>query len=116
MDTQSEQVQEQTVHSFSVYGTLRDDDDSGATWTAPFLLDLPPNSAFDGIVKGFRMVRNQVHNYPYALKTDNDEDLLVVRVLTFPAEIFSRKLAEADVIEMYVDQISICRYDCWYVL
>lgn len=88
-----------TVNSFAVYGTLRDDDDSGATWTQPFLQQHV--SAKSGRVVGMKMFQNAVDPWPYALLTQSPEDHVRVRIVSFDSDVFGAKLAFADEIEMY---------------
>jgi hypothetical protein len=94
---------------FATYGTIRDDDDSGAEWTRRFLVGLVP-PARSATVRGFAMWRNKRDNWPWALRTDVDTDFIRVRLLGFSAPTdpravadakFARKLAEADEIEQY---------------
>lgn len=91
---------------FATYGTIRDDDDSGAEWTRAFLRGLVP-PARTGAVRGFAMWRNARDNWPWAVPvdsaTDGDTSVITVRALNFgdSAAAFAAKLAEADEIEGY---------------
>lgn len=64
---------EEDVNAFAVYGTLRDDDDTGATWTADFLHGCNRENVCSGRVRGFEMYMNSDHNWPYALLKSNTE-------------------------------------------
>jgi len=52
-----------TIDYIAVYGTLRDDDDSGAEWTGRFVGDI--HSAYSGVVEGATMYWNTELNYPF---------------------------------------------------
>merc|ERR1719195_1869213 len=54
---------------FFVYGTLRDDDNSGALWTSSFTKGV--SHAFDAKVYGFKMYRSKRHKFPFAIRTHN---------------------------------------------
>ena len=112
-----------SVQHLAVYGTLRDDDDSGAEWTVPFLAGLV--SARSGLVDGAELYRSNEGPWPFAMlhpraaalreeyalptaaaATSLDADsadassVLHVRVLNFGgAAEFAVKLRAADVIE-----------------
>jgi len=86
---------------FAVYGTLRDDDDTGASWTKQFLQEAKHERIYTAHVHGFKMYMNKVHRWPYALRTNNQDDFIVVRVIEFPPEIHDDKLRQADEIENY---------------
>ena len=86
--------------SFFVYGTLRDDDNSGAKWTSKWCSDL--SHACNAKVYGFKMYKSKQLNYPFALKTNNKNDIMIGRMITFKDKnIFYHKLLEADQIEDY---------------
>ena len=86
-------------NGFSVYGTLRDDDDSGAAWTAKFLKGMDKSKAQTAYVKGFRLYQNKVDNYPFALLTNNVDDMITTRLISFEPDLLPSKLVEADEIE-----------------
>lgn len=89
-----------TITRLAVYGTLRDDDDSGASWTSSFIANR--TSACSGIVRGAKLYWAHKLNYPCALVTNNTNDHIHVRVMTFgTGEEWTRKLVEADRIEGY---------------
>jgi len=86
--------------SFFVYGTLRDDNDSGARWTAKWTKNI--SFACPAKVYGFKMFQCKKLNYPFALRTGNKHDVIVGRFVTFhDANVFNHKLMEADKIEHY---------------
>lgn len=110
-----------TVRHLAVYGTLRDDDDSGAVWTAEFLRGL--TSARGGTVRGARLYWSDQGSWPFAMVherssarfaadpapssadgaaiCEHESDLLHVRLLQFESssDSFATKIAAADVIE-----------------
>ena len=88
-----------SIRSFAVYGTLRDDDDSGAAWTAGFISGL--SSARSGVVRGLRLFQVCSLNYPCAIVTNDASHHIHVRVLSYPAAAFPAKLRMADRIEGY---------------
>lgn len=106
------------VRHLAVYGTLRDDDDSGAVWTASFLRGC--TSARGGTVRGARMYWSAEGSWPFAMlheqssarsaeppaaataaTCEHESDLLHVRLLTFESSsaAFAAKIAAADEIE-----------------
>lgn len=88
--------------SFFVYGTLRDDDDSGAKWTKKWCRDI--SHACNAKVYGFKMYKCRKLKYPFALRTNNDNDFMIGRLITFnDKDLFYHKLFEADQIEDYDD-------------
>jgi gamma-glutamylcyclotransferase (GGCT)/AIG2-like uncharacterized protein YtfP len=90
------------VTSFAVYGTLRDDDDSGADWTQGFIKG--HESIIAGKVTGYSLYKNSRENWPYALKHapgSSSGEGVCVRVISFPADLFPQKLIEADDIENF---------------
>ena len=88
-----------SITSLAVYGTLRDDDDSGAPWTAAFIADR--RAAFSGLVRGVRLYHITELHYPCAIITDDVQHHIHVRVLQWDAATFPAKLREADLIEGY---------------
>ena len=85
---------------FFVYGTLRDDDSSGAPWTKPFTKGV--SQAFDAKVFGFRMYKSRRLKFPFAVRTNNAKDFMVGRVLQWnDRHKFHEKLLIADKIEDY---------------
>lgn len=88
---------------FACYGTLRDDDDSGAPWTQAFIEGA--SDCFGGCVPGFKMYVCEAFAWPFAVYTGTHEDLLVVRVISFFADrqLARKKLSDADKIEDYDD-------------
>lgn len=93
--------QDENVSHFFVYGTLRDDDDSGSPWTGPWIANC---IAKDGQCSGYKMFQERNLNYPYAVKTDNPNDVLIGRVLTWKdSATILAKLKSADDIEEYED-------------
>ncbi|CAF1358527.1 unnamed protein product [Rotaria sordida] len=85
-------------HLLATYGTLRDDNDSGAPWNPPFIQGIA--SATTGRVTGYRLFFNPKLNYPFAISTGDANDSVVVRVLAWPTrEQFEQKLDEADKME-----------------
>lgn len=89
--------------SFFVYGTLRDDDDSGASWTANWIAG--HSSAVNAKIYGYKMYKHPSCNYPFAIQT-NDEmnNFMIGRLLTFDESLFAIKLKEADLIEGYDEE------------
>lgn len=93
---------ERGISAFAVYGTLRDDDDTGATWTAKFIEGSDRAGIRTGRVRGFEMHSNRDHNWPYALWTPTARaSSIVVRYIPFPACEFPSMLSYADSIENY---------------
>jgi gamma-glutamylcyclotransferase (GGCT)/AIG2-like uncharacterized protein YtfP len=84
-----------TPSSFFVYGTLRDDDDSGAPWTASWVKD---GKGIGAKVFGYKMFLE--YSYPAVMQSD-EKDFVVGRRITFPPELFKEKLRIADEIENY---------------
>ena len=93
--------QDEKVSHFFVYGTLRDDDDSGSPWTGPWIANC---NAKDGQCPGYKMFQEKHLNYPYAVKTGDPNDVLIGRVLTWnDSATILAKLKSADDIEEYED-------------
>jgi len=89
------------IRSLAVYGTLRDDDDSGAPWTAPFVADV--DVATFGAVRGCKMFWSKTLNYPFATLTHDPADIVRVRVLHWTdGAAFAAKVAAADAIEGFI--------------
>jgi gamma-glutamylcyclotransferase (GGCT)/AIG2-like uncharacterized protein YtfP len=91
------------VLHFAVYGTLRDDCDalSCQEWTTKFVKDMSstPRTAR---VRNMKMVYTQslTENWPYALPSDDINDVVVVRLVEFRHN-WAEKLIEADGVEQY---------------
>merc|ERR1719242_2575235 len=97
---QSKKHSRSNVNRFFVYGTLRDDDNSGAPWTAYWT----KNASFCSYAKvyGFKMYKSKKLNYPFALQTNNPNDYITGRLLQWNHKAtFDQKLLEADHIENY---------------
>eukprot|EP00483_Globobulimina_turgida_P007910 UN07926 len=87
---------------FFCYGTLRDDDDSGALWTAKWTKDV--SYACNAKVYGFKMYKERKLKHPFALRTHNNNDYMIGRLLQWnDKQIFYEKVLEADDIEDYDD-------------
>jgi len=85
---------------FFVYGTLRDDDNSGALWTSTFTDGV--SDAFDAKVYGFKLFKARRLKFPFAIRTNNAKDFVVGRVLHWKDPIdFHEKVLHADKIEHY---------------
>jgi NAD-dependent deacetylase len=84
------------VRQFFVYGSLRPDDDSGASWTKKFTWKLDARPA---LLRGASLYQESYAAVVF------EETATAVRgmVLTVPAEKWQEKLAEADSIEGYPD-------------
>ena len=92
----------QLPHRFFVYGTLRDDLDENASWTADWIRGV--SKAWNAKVYGFKMYKCKHLSYPFAIKTNKRKDCISGRVLQWNNEqIFHQKLLEADDIEDYDD-------------
>jgi len=86
------------VQSFALYGTLRDDDDSGASYTKAFTSG--HDSAISGRVNGFKLFFSPFGDWPSAVRTGKDSDVVVVRCLQWPTRReFEEKVKQADEIE-----------------
>lgn len=87
---------------FFFYGTLRDDDDSGANWTKNFIEDCIATNAK---LYGFKLYKNVDEDWPFAIKSNNKSDYIVGRLTHWDNgfEFFKEKLKEADEIEDYED-------------
>ena len=90
-----------SITFLAVYGTLRDDDDSGAPWTRAFIAGRCSSAA--GVVRGARLFHITDLNYPCAIVTNDVADHIHVRVLQWEPRAFEAKLREADGIEGYVE-------------
>lgn len=85
---------------FFVYGTLRDDDDSGATYTHGWHEGF--DIAMHGRLKGARMYQERDKRYPFALLSQDDKDVMYGRLIRWhDAADRIERLAEADRIEGY---------------
>ena len=91
----------QSITSLAVYGTLRDDDDSGAPWTSAFVANR--TSALPGVVRGVRLFHITDLHYPCAILSHDVRDHIHVRVLEWDVGAFAEKLKEADQIEGYTE-------------
>ncbi|CAF1113085.1 unnamed protein product [Adineta steineri] len=86
------------IQLLATYGTLRDDDNSGAAWTNDFVKDI--SGAVTGKLVGYRLFGHSVINYPFAIFTGDSNDSLVVRLLSWPSnEQFEERIQAADIIE-----------------
>ena len=88
-----------SITSLAVYGTLRDDDDSGAPWTTAFIANR--KAALPGRVRGVRLFHIAHLNYPCAIVSNDPQHHIHVRLLQWDASSFPAKLREADLIEGY---------------
>eukprot|EP01084_Bolivina_argentea_P190211 326935_1 len=81
MDKKDGEVNEK-VECFFVYGILRDDDDSGALSTVQWRSGC---NAMNGNYKlmGYKMYKKKNLNYPFAIKSNNDKDFIVGRIISF---------------------------------
>ncbi|CAF3325877.1 unnamed protein product [Rotaria socialis] len=95
----SSNIQNSTdVQLLATYGTLRDDDNSGAPWTHNFIKDI--SGATSGTVAGYQLFDNASLNYPFAVFTGNPKDTIVVRLLSWQSkEEFQKKIHEGDILE-----------------
>lgn len=97
------------IRILATYGTLRDDDDSGAPWTKAFIADR--THAYGGYVDGYRLYYSPLRGYPLAVPITkqhvdvnegiNPHSRLRVRILVWKEERWHQKLLEADEIEGY---------------
>ena len=101
----------ENVYSFFVYGTLRDDDDSGAFWSKGWISDTINSQT--GTLNGFKILKNRRENFPFAIRTDNNDDYIVGRLLTWKKDVFIQKLLRADQIEGYNPKAN--ENDCFYL-
>lgn len=85
------------IKHLAVYGTLRDDDDSGSSWTATFLQGL--KSSQSATVSGFEMWQTRDRRWPLAFPSLDPNETICVRMLEF-ADQFEEKIIEADEIEV----------------
>lgn len=90
-------VVEPSANGFFVYGTLRPDDDSGATWTQDFQTGLVGEPAW---LTGASLY---VDTYPALCLEKTSCKVRGVLLSTTKADVFAQKLAKADVIEGYPD-------------
>lgn len=86
----------QGIHCLAVYGTLRDDDDSGAPWTRAFITGVAA-TPYTARVDGFVMFQQPSVSWPFAVPQEGGS--IVVRVLDF-GEAIDSKIDEADHIEV----------------
>ena len=85
------------VSRIAVYGTLRDDDNSGAAWTKEFVADA---SAYSAIVSSFIMMLEEQTAWPFAFPSNSRHDCIVIRLLHWSdPQTFQQKLKLADSIE-----------------
>jgi len=92
-----------SVQRIAVYGTLRDDDNSGAAYTKQFLKDV--TIAEFGTLHGAKMYRKDGVNYPFVVLNGNQDDKVVVRLLYWADPLaFQRQLNIADSIEGIADE------------
>jgi len=91
------------VQRIAVYGTLRDDDNSGAEYTKQFLKDV--TTAEFGTLHGARMYRQRGVSYPFVVLNGTRDDKVVVRLLYWADPVaFQRQLNVADSIEGVADE------------
>ena len=69
-----------SVMGLFAYGTTRDDDDSGNLWTKPFIKG---SSAKNGKIIGFKMYQHYKSNFPFCIKTNDVNDIVYGRLLTW---------------------------------
>ncbi len=77
-------VPDSSIQRLAVYGTLRDDDDSGAAWTKPFVGDV--DSAETAVVSGFRLYASKKLGYPFAVSTGDAKGTRYRLVLSHDSE------------------------------
>ncbi len=102
-------------HRIFTYGTLSDTDDSGAPWTSKLTKGC---NGTTGKIFGYKLYQHNIWNelennpnfdvssvirYPFAIKTNNPNDYVIGRILTWPDDNlaknkidFMQKLAEFD--------------------
>ncbi|CAF2526197.1 unnamed protein product [Rotaria sp. Silwood2] len=86
------------IQLLATYGTLRDDDNSGAPWTKDFIKNI--NHATTGKIVGYQLLGHPIITYPFAIYTGDPNDSIVVRLLSWPSkEQFQEKINQADIIE-----------------
>ncbi|CAF1101960.1 unnamed protein product [Rotaria sordida] len=86
------------IQLLATYGTLRDDDNSGALWTKNFIKGI--SHATTGRIVGYQLLGHPIITYPFAIYTGNPNDSIVVRLLSWPSkEQFKEKIEQADIIE-----------------
>ena len=89
-----------TSTRFFAYGTLRDDDDSGAVWTSEWTAGV--SRVWHAKIRGFKMYKSKRANWPFALRTGRADDFMVGRLLQWDEpDTFYRKVQHADRIEDY---------------
>lgn len=94
---------------FFTYGTLRDDDDSGAPWTKQWIADCV---ACNGTLHNAMMYQDPDVPYPYVVLSEGD-GAVKGRLVTFSDDdLFMKRLREADVIEGCVEGTP--ESECWY--
>ena len=87
---------------FFVYGTLRDDDDSGALWTMSWTAGC---TASYGKLSGFKMYQKPGFEYPFAVRTGERSDFIVGRLVTWNDDkVVEEKRKTADAIEGYHEE------------
>lgn len=87
------------ANAAAVPRTLRDDDDSGAPWTAGFI-----KGAFSApaVLHGAKLFEEPGKGYPHAVLTESGSDAVVGRLFWWPThDQFLRQLKYADAIEEY---------------
>ena len=85
-------------HRFFVYGSTRDDDDSGNAWTSKFITGC---KGYDAKIYGFKIYKHKQQNFPFAIRTDDENDFVVGRLLEFGSDLFADKLSHANRINGY---------------
>jgi len=88
---------------FFVYGTLRDDDPSPkAPWNGAFVSGAVGEPA---TLRGFKLYGSRSVNFPFAMRSHRDGDVVVGRLLHWEdARTFQKKLDAADQIEGFVGE------------
>ena len=98
-EKKTQKTEKELPPRFFVYGTLRDDDDSGAAW-GDWTKDCVANN---GKLYGYKMYQNKLKKYPFAVKAEK-KDFIVGRIVSWnDVDIFKMKLERADEIEGYDD-------------
>eukprot|EP01084_Bolivina_argentea_P135895 239392_1 len=101
-DTNKSNIDVALPKRFFVYGTLRDDDDSGAIWTNEWCKNCIGSN---GRLYGYKLYHSKSMSYPFAIKTNNSNDFIVGRILYWnDSDLFKIKLKQADDIEGYNDK------------
>jgi len=87
------------VHFIFAYGTLRDDDNSGAPWTKPWIQGVIGQDAF---VRGVRLFQEEGVTWPYVVLSPSQRDVVHGRLLHWKdGDTFAARLRASDEIEEY---------------